>query len=138
MSNPYRELFQAPGALGFVLAGAIARLPLPMIGIGIITMLSKKVHILSTQIEDFAFNKPIVRVAKLIYLLHQRNAIAEHRQTGSIPFKQEDIGSILGIHRVTVNQALKRLKHIGALEDNNLIIVKDLDILKTVFQAAEK
>lgn len=41
MSNPYRELFQAPGALGFVLAGAIARLPLPMIGIGIITMLSE-------------------------------------------------------------------------------------------------
>jgi hypothetical protein len=25
--NPYRELFQAPGAAGFVLAGAIARLP---------------------------------------------------------------------------------------------------------------
>ncbi|EFF74535.1 MFS transporter [Achromobacter piechaudii] len=41
MSNPYRELFNAPGALGFVLAGAIARLPLPMIGIGIITMLSE-------------------------------------------------------------------------------------------------
>ncbi|MNX60260.1 Major Facilitator Superfamily protein [compost metagenome] len=39
--NPYRELFQAPGAAGFVLAGAIARLPLPMIGIGIITMLSQ-------------------------------------------------------------------------------------------------
>ncbi|QVQ27561.1 MFS transporter [Achromobacter deleyi] len=41
MPNPYRELFQAPGAAGFVLAGAIARLPLPMIGIGIITMLSQ-------------------------------------------------------------------------------------------------
>ncbi|WAI80836.1 MFS transporter [Achromobacter spanius] len=39
--NPYRELFKAPGATGFVLAGAIARLPLPMIGIGIITMLSE-------------------------------------------------------------------------------------------------
>lgn len=41
MPNPYRELFKAPGAIGFVLAGAIARLPLPMIGIGIITMLSQ-------------------------------------------------------------------------------------------------
>ncbi|KAG1250278.1 hypothetical protein G6F65_018802 [Rhizopus arrhizus] len=41
VSNPYRELFKAPGATGFVLAGAIARLPLPMIGIGIITMLSE-------------------------------------------------------------------------------------------------
>ncbi|MEN4918819.1 MFS transporter [Achromobacter spanius] len=41
MPNPYRELFKAPGAAGFVLAGAIARLPLPMTGIGIITMLSQ-------------------------------------------------------------------------------------------------
>lgn len=41
MPNPYRELFKAPGATGFVVAGAIARLPLPMIGIGIITMLSE-------------------------------------------------------------------------------------------------
>ena len=41
VSNPYRELFQAPGAAGFVAACAVARLALPMIGIGIITMLSQ-------------------------------------------------------------------------------------------------
>lgn len=41
MSNPYRELFQAPGATAFVAACAVARLALPMIGIGIITMLSQ-------------------------------------------------------------------------------------------------
>ncbi|WZB76331.1 hypothetical protein WJ972_11425 [Achromobacter insuavis] len=41
MSNPYRELFQAPGAAAFVAACAVARLALPMIGIGIITMLSQ-------------------------------------------------------------------------------------------------
>ena len=41
MRNPYRELFKAPGAAGFVLAGLMARLALPMAGIGIITMLSQ-------------------------------------------------------------------------------------------------
>lgn len=41
MANPYRELFQAPQVRAFVLAGLIARLPLPMMGIGIITMLSQ-------------------------------------------------------------------------------------------------
>jgi MFS family permease len=41
MANPYRELFQVPGAKGFTLAGLLARLPLPMTGIGIITMLSQ-------------------------------------------------------------------------------------------------
>ncbi|MGK9417177.1 MFS transporter [Pseudomonas cedrina] len=41
MANPYRILFRAPGAKGFSLAGFVARLPIPMTGIGIITMLSQ-------------------------------------------------------------------------------------------------
>jgi len=41
MFSTYRELFQASGTKGFVLAGLLARLPLPMTGIGIITMLSQ-------------------------------------------------------------------------------------------------
>lgn len=41
MAQPYRELFAAPGTRGFALAGLLARIPLPMMGIGIITMLSQ-------------------------------------------------------------------------------------------------
>ncbi|MBT9185625.1 MFS transporter [Pectobacterium punjabense] len=41
MVNPYRALFSAPGTRGFALAGLLARVPLPMTGIGIITMLSQ-------------------------------------------------------------------------------------------------
>lgn len=41
MAQPYRELFAAPGTRGFALAGLLARISLPMIGIGIITMLSQ-------------------------------------------------------------------------------------------------
>lgn len=41
MSNPYRQLFSTPGTRGFVLAGVLARLPLPMTGIGIITLISQ-------------------------------------------------------------------------------------------------
>ncbi|WP_426576552.1 MFS transporter [Xenorhabdus stockiae] len=41
MSNPYSELFKASGAARFSLAGFIARMPLPMTGIGIIVMLSQ-------------------------------------------------------------------------------------------------
>ncbi|MFG2646658.1 MFS transporter [Streptomyces sp. NPDC048436] len=41
MANPYRELFSAPGAKGFSLAGLLARLPLPMTHMGILTMLSE-------------------------------------------------------------------------------------------------
>ena len=42
MFNAYRALFAAPGTTGFVLAGLLARLPLSMTGIGLITMLSQQ------------------------------------------------------------------------------------------------
>ncbi|MFP3496582.1 MFS transporter [Pseudomonas sp. SIMBA_059] len=41
MANPYAELFQAPGSRAFVLAGMLARMPVSMTGIGLITMLSQ-------------------------------------------------------------------------------------------------
>lgn len=41
MANPYRVLFRVPGAWGFSLAGLVARLALPMTGIGLITLLSQ-------------------------------------------------------------------------------------------------
>ncbi|MEX8192432.1 MFS transporter [Comamonas guangdongensis] len=42
MFNAYRRLFAAPGTTSFVLAGLVARMPLSMTGIGLITMLSQQ------------------------------------------------------------------------------------------------
>lgn len=41
MANPYRAIFQAPGASGFAAAAFVARLPVAMAPIGIVTMLSQ-------------------------------------------------------------------------------------------------
>ena len=41
MSNPYSEIFKAPGAKGFAAAGFVARLPIAMAPIGIVAMLSQ-------------------------------------------------------------------------------------------------
>lgn len=41
MASAYRTLFSAPGSAAFTLAGLLARLPLPMTGIGIITLLAQ-------------------------------------------------------------------------------------------------
>lgn len=41
MSNPYREIFRAPGTRGFAAAGFLARLPVAMAPIGIVAMLSQ-------------------------------------------------------------------------------------------------
>ncbi len=41
MANPYVEIFRAPGAAAFSAAGLLARLPLAMVTIGIVTMISQ-------------------------------------------------------------------------------------------------
>jgi MFS family permease len=41
MSNPYAEIFRAPGAKGFASAGFLARMPIAMAPIGIVAMLSQ-------------------------------------------------------------------------------------------------
>lgn len=41
MSNPYREIFRAPGAAGFSAAAFVARMPIAMAPIGIVTMLAQ-------------------------------------------------------------------------------------------------
>ncbi|MFD4440501.1 MFS transporter [Nocardia sp. NPDC058519] len=41
MPNPYAALFKAPGAVAFSAAGFVARIPLAMMAIGIITMISQ-------------------------------------------------------------------------------------------------
>lgn len=41
MANLYGLLFTAPGSVAFSVAGFVARMPLSMAGVGIITMLSR-------------------------------------------------------------------------------------------------
>ncbi|MEU5099133.1 MFS transporter [Streptomyces sp. NPDC020996] len=41
MPSPYRALFAAPGSLGFSAAGLVGRMPLSMMGIGVVTMISQ-------------------------------------------------------------------------------------------------
>ncbi|MEV4441590.1 MFS transporter, partial [Streptomyces sp. NPDC049577] len=41
MSSPYSAIFAAPGAKGFSVAGFLGRMPLSMMGIGIVTMVSQ-------------------------------------------------------------------------------------------------
>src|SRR3954462_6237851 len=39
--SPYRALFAAPGSKGFAAAGFVGRMPLSMMGIGVVTMISQ-------------------------------------------------------------------------------------------------
>jgi len=62
MGGAYRELFAAPGAAAFCAAGFVARLPIAMVGIGIVTMFS--------QLEgDYALGGALSALFALSYAL---------------------------------------------------------------------
>lgn len=102
----------------------------PSLAQTLITTLTRKVHILSCQIEDSLFCKPVIRVAKLIYLLYQTKQKAGNE---SLPVTQEDIAAVLGLHRVTVNQSVRAMKLDGILDiKNHHIVVKSVEKLQAL------
>lgn len=41
MPSPYRAIFATPGTKGFTAAGLLGRMPLSMVGIGVLTMITE-------------------------------------------------------------------------------------------------
>ncbi|MCC4106500.1 MFS transporter [Serratia ureilytica] len=82
MANPYLELFSAPGSKAFSSAGLIARMPISMTGIGIITMLSQlrgSYWLAGAVAATFAFSMAI--------LAPQISRLVDRRgQSGVLPY----------------------------------------------------
>lgn len=71
MTNPYVEIFRAPGAVAFASTGFLARLPLAMVTIGIVAMLSQttgRYGLAGAVAATFAITNAIVspRISRLV------------------------------------------------------------------------
>jgi MFS family permease len=71
MTNPYVEIFRAPGAVAFASAGFLARLPFAMVTIGIVAMLSQttgRYGLAGAVAATFAVTNAIVspRISRLV------------------------------------------------------------------------
>ncbi|MDX3807065.1 MFS transporter [Bosea thiooxidans] len=89
MSNPYREIFRAPGALAFSFAGFIARLPASMVGLGIVTMLSERrgeYGIAGAVAATFALASALItpQVSRLVDRYGQRRILMPTAAAGSL------------------------------------------------------
>lgn len=81
MSNPYKVIFQAPGAKGFSAAGFFARLPIAMAPIGIVAMLSQthgEYWLAGAVSATFALTNAFVapQISRLVDRLGQRAVVA--------------------------------------------------------------
>lgn len=80
MPNPYREIFRAPGALGFSTAGFIARMPIAMVSLGIVTMVSQasgQYWLAGTVAACFALSNALLapQISRLVDRLGQSRVI---------------------------------------------------------------
>ena len=89
MPNPYREIFQAPGAFAFSSAGFIARLPASMVGLGIVTMLSERrgeYAIAGAVAATFALASALItpQVSRLVDRYGQRRVLMPAAVAGAL------------------------------------------------------
>lgn len=99
----------------------------------LITM-AKKIQILTGQVKDISFNKPNIRINKLLYSLSKQFG----KECGSgteinLLITHREIGFLTGLHRVTVTNILNKLKKekIISIPKRGKIIITDMEGLYT-------
>lgn len=80
MTNPYREIFRAPGAVGFSAAAFVARMPVSMVMLGIVTMLSQmhgEYWLSGAVAATFALSNAMIapQVSRLVDRIGQRRVV---------------------------------------------------------------
>ena len=94
--------------------------------------MSKKVRILTGQINDLSLSTPKMRVYKMLYHLFSTN------NNKGLCISQQELASLLGIHRVTLNQILTGLKKQGVIQHDSrkrrIIIARATDLLRLIEQ----
>lgn len=107
MRNPYNEIFNAPGAKAVSAAGFIARLPLAMITLGIVTMLSEthgEYWLAGAVAATFAFANALIapQVSRLVDRYGQRRILIP----GTIVAVSALSGLMLATHYAAPNWTL--------------------------------
>lgn len=96
----------------------------PAVSAALLSNLSAKCYVMSTQVEETAFLAVPQRVGRFLY------GLCLARSSRRLPLSHADIGDLLGLHRVTVSRTVGALKRAGLLEENTHgIVVTDIDAL---------
>lgn len=105
----------------------------PKTAIQIIKVMSKRLNLVSSQIENLALRDAFGKTAALIIRLLKDNGInAENGAVLRTNLSRQDMGNMVGLTRETLTRALTRLKNDRAIEiERDEIIVLDMDKLKS-------
>jgi CRP/FNR family transcriptional regulator len=110
----------------------------PEVGLRLVRELAERLHASEARYTDIVGKDVPTRLATLILTLVDSEGLVT-QESYRIPtrYTHEQIASMIGCKRVAVTRAFSRLKEVGAVElRERRIIVKDLDILKGLAEAA--
>jgi CRP/FNR family transcriptional regulator len=105
----------------------------PKTAIQIIKVMSKRLNLVSSQIENLALRDAYGRTASLIIqLLKDEGKAAGNGVVLKVNLSRQDMGNMVGLTRETLTRALTRLKNDRAIDiDRDEIKVIDLEKLKS-------
>src|SRR5688572_15048216 len=100
MSNPYAEIFRAPGAKGFAAAAFLARLPIEMAPIGIVAMISQtrgEYGVAGVVAATFALTNALVspQISRLVDRFGQARVLTPATVVATLSF----VALLLATHR---------------------------------------
>jgi CRP/FNR family cyclic AMP-dependent transcriptional regulator len=104
----------------------------PSVGLQLIHLLSERLAIHETRMEDIALKEVPARLAGLILMLVETEGLRTPTSY-KIPtrYTHQQLGSMIGANREAVTRALARLRQSGALSVRRRYIhVEDIDVLK--------
>jgi CRP/FNR family transcriptional regulator, cyclic AMP receptor protein len=110
----------------------------PEVGLRLVRDLAERLHASEARYADIVGKDVPARLATLILTLVDSEGVVTS-ESYRIPtrYTHEQIASMIGCKRVAVTRAFSRLKEVGAVEVRERhILVKDLDILKGLAEAA--
>lgn len=93
----------------------------PAISAALLSNMAAKCYVMSTQVEDTTFLSAAQRLARFLY------GVCLTRGGNRVALSHATIADLLGLHRVTVSNAVSALRRDGLLEDaTHDIVVTDL------------
>ena len=110
----------------------------PEVGLRLVRELAERLHASEARYTDIVGKDVPTRLATLILaLVDSEGLVTDESYRIPTRYTHDQIASMIGCKRVAVTRAFSRLKEVGAVElRERRIIVKDLDILKGLAEAA--
>ena len=102
----------------------------PDLGEALLTNLATKSYIMSTQIEESTFLSAYRRICRFIY------GLCLSRNTRQITLSHSEIAELLGLHRVTVSNAIGDLTRRGLLQESGHdLVVADVEAVGAIINS---